>query len=216
MAFILVPGHREHLYRDLKPYLCTFVECQTPSQTYETPLEWKYHEMQMYRRCWICRLCKEMFPVKGLMAAHLLETHSGGFWGNERRLAQVLDVCERPVEEDSFVTCPLCSDVFLLNELFDHLAKHMERIALYQLHFSESGALYAANRKKKRTYPIVGSRSKEMALEDHRSSDHENLLNQTREKVSRGVRIPEKPPSGLKSGPLRPGEKASDDDKNSG
>ncbi|KAL3477454.1 hypothetical protein BJX99DRAFT_226268 [Aspergillus californicus] len=41
---------KRHVFRDLRPYVCTFTECQNAEKLYATRHEWLYHEMQMHRR----------------------------------------------------------------------------------------------------------------------------------------------------------------------
>ncbi|KAK8003110.1 hypothetical protein PG989_002829 [Apiospora arundinis] len=40
---------KRHVFRDLRPYTCTFSGCTNPERLYATRRDWVYHEMQMHR-----------------------------------------------------------------------------------------------------------------------------------------------------------------------
>ena len=122
---------RQHVFRDLRPYLCTNGNCSNPEKMYATRHEWMYHEMQMHRRQWVCHDCHAPFDTKDLMVAHLHDKHSGSW--NHHQLPVLMDICEAPLDEARIIACPMCPNELLLNRLLSHLAEHMEEISLFVL-----------------------------------------------------------------------------------
>jgi len=124
---------RQHVFRDLRPYLCTDDNCPSPDKMYATRHEWIYHEMQMHRRQWSCPHddCYAIFDIQGSMVDHLRHKHSGSW--THSQLNVVLEVCEAPLDEARIVACPMCPNELYLSRLLTHLAKHMEEISLFVL-----------------------------------------------------------------------------------
>ena len=49
-----------HIFKDIKPYVCTFSECSMPDRLYDSRREWYFHETTEHRRVdFVCSLCKE-------------------------------------------------------------------------------------------------------------------------------------------------------------
>ena len=49
-----------HIFKDIKPYVCTFSECSIPDRLYDSRREWYSHEITEHRReDYVCSLCKE-------------------------------------------------------------------------------------------------------------------------------------------------------------
>jgi hypothetical protein len=91
-----------------------------------------YHETQMHRRQWTCASCSnQKFASKNDMRSHLLAMHSGDF--PESQLAIMVDICERPMDDDENVDCPICLATLALSALRVHLATHLEELALFVL-----------------------------------------------------------------------------------
>ncbi|KAI0469641.1 domain found in Dishevelled, Egl-10, and Pleckstrin-domain-containing protein [Xylariaceae sp. FL0804] len=122
---------KRHVFRDLRPYSCTFPDCSSADKLYATRYDWMYHEMQMHRRNWKCAECDEVFEAKQNIIAHLQERHPNSW--TPTQLLILLDLSERPVEESNIFQCPLCPNQMLLNRLMVHLAEHLEEIALFVL-----------------------------------------------------------------------------------
>ncbi|KAI1196735.1 hypothetical protein F5X97DRAFT_202072 [Nemania serpens] len=122
---------KRHVFRDLRPYSCTFMECTNPNKLYTTRHEWKYHEMQIHRRNWVCHKCDCKFEEKDVLVQHLRDNHSGNW--TDRQLSIILEMSERPMDESVILPCPLCKSQLSLAKLFDHLAAHMEEISLFVL-----------------------------------------------------------------------------------
>ncbi|KAE9372483.1 hypothetical protein N431DRAFT_466728 [Stipitochalara longipes BDJ] len=123
---------KKHVFRDLRPYVCTFAKCENPEKLYLTRHEWMYHETQMHRRQWICASCSHRkLPTRNEMRNHLLDMHSGDF--PEAQLEIMVEICERPMDDDEGVDCPICFATLALSALRVHLATHLEELALFVL-----------------------------------------------------------------------------------
>ena len=49
-----------HIFKDIKPYICTFSECSMPDRLYDSRREWYFHESTEHRReDFVCSLCKD-------------------------------------------------------------------------------------------------------------------------------------------------------------
>ncbi|KAK4458664.1 hypothetical protein QBC42DRAFT_20434 [Cladorrhinum samala] len=122
---------KRHVFRDLRPYVCTFAQCSNPDKLYATRREWIYHEMQMHRRQWNCRPCHRSYAKKEMMESHIRLLH--GQLGDKPQLAAVLEASERPIEPEYQQACPLCGSELALSALMAHVAGHMEELALFVL-----------------------------------------------------------------------------------
>ncbi|KAH7174588.1 uncharacterized protein B0J16DRAFT_348844 [Fusarium flagelliforme] len=121
---------KRHVFRDLRPYTCTYDDCPNPDKMYATRHDWIYHEMQMHRRQWKCQKCHVGFHNKISMADHLKKSHTESATS---QLAIFLEMSERPLDDDYRMECVLCTSQLALSRLLDHLAQHMEEIALFVL-----------------------------------------------------------------------------------
>ncbi|KAI1343966.1 hypothetical protein F5Y15DRAFT_368606 [Xylariaceae sp. FL0016] len=122
---------KRHVFRDLRPYTCTFHDCSNPEKLYATRHDWMYHEMQMHRRVWTCAECNATFMTKKSMAKHLKASHPGDWTPSQ--LPILIDMRECPADESNIISCPLCPSQISLGRLLAHLAGHMEDIALFAL-----------------------------------------------------------------------------------
>ena len=49
-----------HLFKDIKPYVCTFPDCSIPDRLYDSRREWYYHEITEHgREGFVCSLCNK-------------------------------------------------------------------------------------------------------------------------------------------------------------
>ena len=49
-----------HLFKDIKPYVCTFPDCSMPDRLYDSRREWYYHETTEHcREGFVCSLCRK-------------------------------------------------------------------------------------------------------------------------------------------------------------
>ena len=121
-----------HVFRDLRPYICTYEDCQNPDKQYTTRHDWAYHERQMHRRQWVCEEHdKTKFPTKDLFVQHINDSHSVSL--PNYQLSVLINISEREIDETENFPCPLCPDEGRLKTLQDHIAEHLESISLFVL-----------------------------------------------------------------------------------
>lgn len=121
---------RKHVFRDLRPYVCTYQKCPNAAKMYISRHEWLHHEQQMHQRSWMCwNGCEPIFKSAQLLRDHILHRHSGEFI--ESQLPVLLDMCERAADPDEKESCSLCGQRMNLTALRLHVASHLEDIALF-------------------------------------------------------------------------------------
>ncbi|KAF2682187.1 hypothetical protein K458DRAFT_488874 [Lentithecium fluviatile CBS 122367] len=122
---------KRHVFRDLRPYVCTFESCQNPEKQYTTRRDWIYHETQMHRRRWICEEHNSSFQSSPEFIEHTREFHSASVV--EQQYPVLLAMSERACDQQEIESCPLCPDELQWKTLQGHLAEHLESIALFVL-----------------------------------------------------------------------------------
>lgn len=123
---------RKHVFRDLRPYVCTFHGCPKSDRLFNTRHDWYDHEVEFHRREWFCSSCIEAFPTKARLREHLRHSHSDIFTETQpTAIDRVVDRCERAI--DSVQPCPLCVGKYTPQKLQSHLARHMQQLALFAL-----------------------------------------------------------------------------------
>lgn len=120
------------MFRDLRPYVCTFEDCRNTEKLYVTRSDWTYHVVQLHHRRWVCGgTCDLAFVSPNLLKQHMMEYHASAF--TELQLPVLLDMCERPASLDEKVECQLCIEEMMLRDFNNHVAAHREELALYVL-----------------------------------------------------------------------------------
>jgi len=114
---------RSHVFKDLRPYVCTFQNCHKTNHLFASRHEWYDHEETFHRREWYCKACDTVSSSQSDFESHLRENHSD--------LQLELEQCERPIQGKQ--ECPLCCCSFTRIRFRRHLARHMQRLALYGL-----------------------------------------------------------------------------------
>ena len=176
--FLWLKGERrKHVFRDLKPYVCTFKKCVNAEKLYATRHDWLYHESQVHRQRWACdSSCSLSFPTKDLLEQHMREQHPDTTI--EAELSILLDMSERPAVPEEIDECPLCPENLTLLGLRSHVAAHLEDLALFILPDNGVGAEDANSDSAERS----GSRQ---------SSRHSNLSNLSNLSTSEDVKKPD-------------------------
>jgi hypothetical protein len=128
-----------HVFGDLEPYMCTFDNCLRPDKTFRARDDWFQHEMESHRivKVWVCHACAREFNSPQAFEIHLQEKHNNVCEPNQ--MAMVISLCmknsqSRP-EED---VCPLCAMKLHIEALKDHIANHLEQLALTSIDGEES------------------------------------------------------------------------------
>jgi hypothetical protein len=149
--YILIPHHRQHVFRDLMAYCCTFEHCD--SGLFESRIAWKDHEIAEHRRDWRCPSCQHGFGTRDLVAQHMLAEHPA----TEDGLLHALVTAASPQHASAKISdCPFCdrhnaksnlphrpepvtvqqdhdSSGFQVSiDVYQrHLSRHMEQLALF-------------------------------------------------------------------------------------
>ncbi|KAF4446664.1 C2H2 type zinc finger domain protein [Fusarium austroafricanum] len=124
---------KRHVFRDLRPYVCTFQDCQNAEKLYVSRRDWIYHELQIHRRQYRCRECSAIFSSRKQMSDHLKEHY------DDRMLALqldvILDLCSQQADDlnSGKEPCLICGEELSLSLLHRHVAAHMEELALFVL-----------------------------------------------------------------------------------
>ena len=122
---------RKHVFKDLRPYVCTSEHCLKAAQLFECRNDWYDHEVQFHRREWYCDDCKESFRTKGDSKDHLKTDHENLL--SESELTAATNRCEKASFDDQ--PCPICQGTqkYSHTRLRSHLARHMQQLALFTL-----------------------------------------------------------------------------------
>ncbi|KAF8244869.1 ankyrin [Wilcoxina mikolae CBS 423.85] len=118
-----------HVFRDLRPFICTFENCQRSEYLFASRHEWFEHERAVHRREWFCTSCNQSMISKDEYQQHLQRQHGGQF--TSAQLPLLVERGERPMESDQ--SCPLCKEMYAPRRLQSHLGQHMQQIALFVL-----------------------------------------------------------------------------------
>ncbi|TIA29191.1 hypothetical protein D6C79_10014 [Aureobasidium pullulans] len=103
-----------------------------PGRLFITRHDWIYHEQQMHRRKWICpEDCRETFRSKSAIIEHIHNDHFDGLEAHQ--ISTFADMCEREIDVTESEQCLICLETMSLFRLQQHLATHMEEIALFVL-----------------------------------------------------------------------------------
>jgi len=134
----LISSLSRHVFRDLRPYVCTFDSCTKPNHLFETRHDWYDHEVQHHRREWYCAECTVTFSTSSGFTHHLKEIHRA-FLRDERDVSALVGGCERAMSGPQ--QCPLCvgRSEHASQQLRSHLGRHMQQLALFTLPRLEIG-----------------------------------------------------------------------------
>ena len=138
---------RKHIFQDLKPYVCTFEECDL--KMFADRSTWFSHELQVHRIEWCCPFCTHS-PLQSLESFedHLQNRHAQKFV--KEQLSALGATCQQSIERISPQACPFCDEWFvklkdanpdLAGETLvvtpaqfqHHVGTHMEQLALFAL-----------------------------------------------------------------------------------
>ena len=61
-----------HIFKDIKPYVCTFTDCSMPDRLYDSRREWHLHETtEHHRDNLVCALCEDTLQSSKLYERHV-------------------------------------------------------------------------------------------------------------------------------------------------
>jgi hypothetical protein len=129
---------RAHILHDLQPYICTYADCPESNRLYSSRRQWVEHENHSHRRIWRCyEHSTPLFYSPERLEAHLREDHANVL--TETQIAGLIEVAETSVI-DSRPLCPICLAAGpFAKGMENHLANHLERIAVFALPKGLSG-----------------------------------------------------------------------------
>lgn len=123
------PAWQRHVFRDLRPYVCTFEECVTPNQLFKSRSEWLRHELKFHRQEWYCNDCSVVFKDEKSLENHLKHVHPDAC--TPVLLPVVIKGCQRT--SSSPERCALCTVELPAIRVRNHLARHLQQLALCSL-----------------------------------------------------------------------------------
>jgi len=124
--------YRDHLCCDLQPYVCTYLECDEPNESYYDYDSWNMHEQRMHRRVWVCKLAdKETFTEQAEYERHVRSFHPES--ASKLLMPELISARESTLKR-SDRECPICLRGFVYtHQMQHHIARHLESIALLAL-----------------------------------------------------------------------------------
>lgn len=153
---------RKHLFDDLQPYVCTHSGCGLQDHFFATKNQWYQHEMQEHRLVWHCNEDQHHeHNSKDDFVLHMNRDHNTSFTTED---ADTLSSMFRRPTRSLTGRCNFCSHYS--KNLRSHVARHLQRIALFALPRNNKIANSNSDQAQK-------SRGSEIAAEDDRTSAHE-------------------------------------------
>ena len=98
---------REHVLRDLRPYLCTFEECDM--KIFADRDTWFNHELRHHRVQRFCPFCTDtpLQPLE-LFESHLQSCHAQKV--TTEHITALAEACQRSINKFSPQDCPFCDE----------------------------------------------------------------------------------------------------------
>ncbi|KAK6510122.1 hypothetical protein TWF481_004835 [Arthrobotrys musiformis] len=123
---------KAHLIRDLRPYVCTYQDCKTPNQLYDTRRDWLHHENSIHRRVFHCpqHENKQFFSLADYQK-HISDGHLSS---NENIPMSLIIQSNESTLSIPDRKCPVCLTwIENMEALQKHIALHLERFAIFSL-----------------------------------------------------------------------------------
>ena len=150
-------GQREHILRDLRPYVCTYRDCPDSEMMYGTRRSWLKHERLVHRKVWQCfEHDTAAFSSEEQLKTHLENEHENLLTATQ--ISSILEMSQCSTKDDRTI-CPFClvSDDDFPKKLSQHIAVHLEQIS----------ALSVPESAKEEDYPKYGRRGLPVSLSNH-------------------------------------------------
>lgn len=124
--------YRAHLIHDLRPYICTYKECRTPGQLYDSRKDWIQHEDRNHRRVFRCPEHEDQsFGTLAEYEQHIRVQHDQNASAHEGLFANHL---AESTQLKSDRCCPVCSLALETAQMMQsHIALHLERLSLFSM-----------------------------------------------------------------------------------
>jgi tetratricopeptide (TPR) repeat protein len=139
---------RKHAFGDLKPYICTFEDCDI--KLFSDRREWFEHELLQHRAQWCCDLCgKDDFRSSKIFKDHVRSRHMQGMKNDQ--LDALCEASRRSVDRIPASDCPFCLEweaklrlanpnisadeivVVTPTQFRHHVGAHMQQLALFSI-----------------------------------------------------------------------------------
>jgi tetratricopeptide (TPR) repeat protein len=139
---------RKHVFRDLKPYICTFDDCDI--KLFSDRREWFEHELSYHRAQWCCGFCgKDDIRSLKVFKDHVRSRHMQGLKNDQ--LDALSEASRRPIDHIPASDCPFCQEweakLRLANpnisadeivvvtpiQFRQHVGAHMQQLALFSI-----------------------------------------------------------------------------------
>lgn len=124
--------NRDHVNKDLYPYVCVVDKCDDPIEIYSSRKEWLAHMRTRHLMRWYCIAKPHTQPLEfdseSGFIEHMKVGHPGKFRNNQ--LSLVAENSSRP-KDSVFDDCPFC--IGTSDNLEEHVALHLRDLALRSL-----------------------------------------------------------------------------------
>jgi pentatricopeptide repeat protein len=139
---------RKHVFQDLKPYICTFEDCDI--KLFSDRREWFEHELSYHRAQWCCDFCgKDDIRSLKVFKDHVRSRHMEGLKNDQ--LDALGEASRRSIDRISASDCPFCQEweakLRLANpnisadeivvvtpiQFRQHVGAHMQQLALFSI-----------------------------------------------------------------------------------
>ncbi|KAK3375537.1 hypothetical protein B0T24DRAFT_202487 [Lasiosphaeria ovina] len=124
---------KNHVFRDLRPYICLFPDCDLPHEQYARRKDWAKH-MTEHWITWACPLgCTNAFDSVDEFQQHIRTSHPTDIGVDN--IDALASLSSRPDLAKADGMCPLCLEVSLMNgrKYESHVGNHLEQLALFAL-----------------------------------------------------------------------------------
>lgn len=122
---------RNHVKKDLDPYICVFDDCDQPYQIFSSSKEWLAHMRSEHRMSWRCVARDhppQTFETRESFLHHMADAHPGKF--RKEQLPYIAESSARALTP-TLPACPFCSEDS--GDLDNHVAQHLCHFALQSL-----------------------------------------------------------------------------------
>jgi ankyrin repeat protein len=139
---------RKHVFGDLRPYICTFEECDI--KLFSGQREWFEHELSHHRAQWCCDFCgKDDFRSLKVFKDHVRSRHMQSM--KNHQLDALSEASRRSIDHIPASDCPFCQEwevkLRLANpnisadeivavtpiQFRHHVGAHMQQLALFSV-----------------------------------------------------------------------------------
>ena len=167
---------KKHVLHDLQPYVCTFSGCSSQDHFFSSRNAWYMHETQEHRCVWHCNVeGHDIYDTKELFIGHMSQSH-----GTKLSAEQMTNLAPmfRRTDRRSSGKCNLCFRKS--KSLCDHVARHLERIALFALPRSLDGDVDSTTSQDQRSLEALLSDDESLSeSRKYQSSDEDSGLEST-------------------------------------